>query len=110
MLAEDQIQFTIIDSGSITTVSTYTNEFRNLMVLLNNHIYLENFGECGGMGRCSTCVVKLHGVNYRPELERNESATLQKNGLLQKGFRLACQLSVTKALQHAIVEIANGLV
>jgi 2Fe-2S ferredoxin len=47
---------------------TYTNEYRNLMELLSDKLYLENFGECKGMGRCCTCLIKINSkspkVNY----------------------------------------------
>lgn len=49
-----EIFITIINAGDAHLVKTYLQQYRNLMVLLNNSIYLENFGECGGQGRCAT--------------------------------------------------------
>lgn len=102
------IQFTIRQDGEDTLVRTRTHDYRNLMVLLNNHCYLENFGECGGMGRCATCVVKLSGK--APELasrHRNEQATLEKSGIADPAMRLACQIPVTPALNEELIEIIN---
>ena len=41
-----EICITIINAGEEYVVKTYLHEYRNLMTLLNNNIYLENFGEC----------------------------------------------------------------
>ncbi len=40
-------------------LETYTHEYRNLMMLLFDKIYLEDFGECKGMGRCGTCMIEI---------------------------------------------------
>jgi 2Fe-2S ferredoxin len=57
-------------------LETYTNEYRNLMMLLYDKIYIEDFGECKGMGRCGTCVVEiLESINNMSCRVRNEEAT-----------------------------------
>lgn len=61
-----EISITIIKAGEVNLVKTYLHQYRNLMVLLNNSIYLENFGECGGQGRCATCMVKAVGLKAMP--------------------------------------------
>ncbi|MEI2750924.1 MAG: hypothetical protein V9E88_19490 [Ferruginibacter sp.] len=60
------------------------HQYWNLMVLLNNSIYLENFGECGGQGRCATCMVKAVGLRGNAnKMERNEAATIGKARLAE---------------------------
>jgi 2Fe-2S ferredoxin len=79
------------------------------MALLNDKIYLEDFGECKGMGRCGTCIIKIEGL---PEavntLDRNEEQTLHKAGITQKNFRLACQVLVDINLEDVKVEVVGG--
>lgn len=106
---KDTINIKIINGEKIHEIKTYRAEYRNLMQLLNNSIYLENFGECGGMGRCATCLVKISGlkgnVNF---LERNEKATIQKAGLSGLNVRLACQILITEDLHEATINISEA--
>jgi 2Fe-2S ferredoxin len=100
------ISFTVHSFGEETLVQTHVGEYRNLMVLLNEKFYLENFGECGGMGRCGTCVVAV--INYPVELSdsgRNEAATLSKAGITNSKMRLACQILIDEELQGATISI-----
>ena len=53
------IKFTIIGENEEHLVETYTGEYRNLMALITDKIYVEDFGDCHGMGRCGTCVVEI---------------------------------------------------
>lgn len=102
------IQFTVRHEGEEIMVRTRTHDYRNLMVLLNNHCYLENFGECGGMGRCATCVVKLSGkLPALTERLRNEQATLERSGITDPAIRLACQIPITPELNEELIEIIN---
>lgn len=104
----EPIHIKVTHGEEVLEIKTYRAEYRNLMHLLNNSIYLENFGECGGMGRCATCLVKISGlkgnVNF---LERNEKATIQKAGLSGLNVRLACQILITQDLHEAIVDISE---
>ena len=87
-------------------LETYTNEYRNLMMLLYDTIYLEDFGECKGMGRCGTCMIEIvETINELPCLERNEEMTLKKTGVTIPNLRLACQLLVNEELQNATIRI-----
>ena len=98
------ITITIINDGKEYVIKTYKNEYRNLMALLNNSIYLENFGECGGMGRCATCLIEVTGLkSYVNVLERNEMATIAKTGLAGTNFRLACQILITEDLDQTVL-------
>ena len=103
-----EISITIIKAGEVNLVKTYLHQYRNLMVLLNNSIYLENFGECGGQGRCATCMVKAVGLKgSATTMERNEAATIGKAGLADEAIRLSCQLLINEDLNGAVIEIAG---
>lgn len=90
-------------------LETYTHEYRNLMMLLFDKIYLEDFGECKGMGRCGTCMIEIveskDGISY---LGRNEEATMQKAGFVKSNQRLACQILVNKELHNATIRVLNN--
>ena len=95
--------------GEEHELKTYESEYRNLMALLYDRIYKENFGECKGMGRCGTCVVTVKGLpQFADELQRNEERTLYKLGLLKQSNRLACQILVNANLQNVTVEILGS--
>lgn len=88
-------------------VSCYEGEFRNLMVLINEKIYVEDFGECKGIGRCGTCLVEITSEFALAPKERNEESTLKKCAVQKEGLRLSCQVLITKALQNAIIKIVE---
>lgn len=100
------IQFTVINEEEAYTVETYTGEYKNLMSLISDKIYVENFGECGGMGRCGTCVIEiLNTENNFVFLERNEEATMKKTGITNPNYRLACQIHVNEELKNTTFRI-----
>ena len=104
------ISFTIISLGEVYEVRTFENEYRNLMVLLNDKIYTDDFGQCGGQGRCATCLVEVkvpHGGLLT--LERNEEATIAKKGGTGKNTRLSCQIFINDALNGAVISIPDDL-
>lgn len=89
-------------------VKTYRHAYRNLMALLTNNLYLENFGECGGQGRCATCLVKISGYDMlKNPITRNEQTTLSKMQLSDISIRLACQILITESLDGCLIEIVE---
>jgi ferredoxin, 2Fe-2S len=87
-------------------LQTYEYEYRNLMVLLSEKIYIDDFGECRGMGRCGTCAVEIKGLpDELTNRERNEEQTLSKMGICEGNIRLSCQLLVDSNLENITVEI-----
>lgn len=80
------------------------------MLLLKDKLFLDDFGECKGEGKCATCAVKivnLEGVLQK--MERNEPATLSKFGFAEDAqIRLACQVYVTKDLEGSHITIINS--
>jgi len=103
------IHFTACYEGEKYELETYEGEYRNLMVLLYDKIYIDGFGECKGMGRCGTCVVRVEGLPAAVNtLERNEERTLYKTGIQSNNIRLACQILVDENLENITVEIIGG--
>lgn len=98
------IRLTVVQDGERAVIETHTHAYRNLMVLLNNHCYLENFGECGGMGRCATCVVHTQHPALQ-EHNRNEASTLAKLPTDEPGTRLSCQIHINSLLDGAEITI-----
>ncbi len=101
----------MVEPGEVKEIETYENEYRNLMVLLNDRIYLENFGECGGQGRCGTCVVRVEDAqgSLSSERSRNETRTLEKNEHQEKNIRLSCQILVAPNLHGATIYLEESV-
>ncbi|MFZ2284005.1 MAG: hypothetical protein WAV86_09030 [Lutibacter sp.] len=105
-IVDNHIQFTVIEEGTEQIMETYYGEYRNLMALLKDKLYLDSFGECGGVGRCATCIVNTSGIKGNSAIkDRNEPATLSKMGHEDKSTRLSCQLLITKDLEGSTIEI-----
>jgi len=103
------IQFTVKHDGHVSQFETYPYEYRNLMVLLRDNFSIDSFGECGGMGRCATCIIKAINIKGDSIIrERNEPVTLSKMGYHDPSFRLSCQLNITADLQNAEIEIIDS--
>jgi 2Fe-2S ferredoxin len=102
------IFFTIIYQNQEIKVITYEGEYRNLMILINEKIYVEDFGECKGTGRCGTCLVEAEGLSPLAEImQRNEKSTLEKSAIKKDNLRLSCQLMVNHFLQNARIKIVE---
>lgn len=86
-------------------VSTFRHEYRSLMALIEDKLYPDGFGECGGMGRCATCQVQLKDVEAPVDMDRNELSTLHKQGIFDAGTRLSCQLLVDEGLHNGTVVV-----
>lgn len=105
---ENDIFFTLIYSGEELKVSTYEGEYRNLMILINEKIYVEDFGECRGIGRCGTCLVEVEGMNaLASRLERNEKSTLEKCTVKKTNLRLSCQIMINRALHNTQISVVE---
>jgi 2Fe-2S ferredoxin len=103
------IEFTGSYQGREYYLRTFEYEYRNLMVLLKDRICPDDFGQCGGIGRCGTCLVNVSGpVNSRVDPDRNEQTTLSKMGIVDQGTRLSCQIQVDEDLKNAVVELFDN--
>ncbi|MGC4232109.1 MAG: 2Fe-2S iron-sulfur cluster-binding protein [Niabella sp.] len=107
MTAGEKIGFTVVEYGNSREIEACENEYRNLMVLINDQVYPEGFGECGGQGRCATCMVRIEGgdVSLLSERHRNEESTLGKKGACSANVRLSCQIMINSLLNGATVYI-----
>lgn len=104
---KNDISFTLIYFDEEIKVETYEGEFRNLMILINEKIYVEDFGECKGIGRCGTCLVETEGIGGSGEMDRNEKRTLEKCAVQKANLRLSCQIMINKSLQNSIIKIVE---
>jgi len=107
MTAAEKIRFTVVEGGNSRKIEACENEYRNLMVLINDQVYPEGFGECGGQGRCATCMVRIEGgeASLLSERYRNEESTLGKKGISGINIRLSCQVLINSWLKDAVVHI-----
>ncbi|MFL9830186.1 2Fe-2S iron-sulfur cluster-binding protein [Flavobacterium sp. ST-87] len=100
------IHFTVIENGTRITVTTRHGSYPNLMYLLKEELQLESFGECGGVGRCATCVVKTSGITGNSAVkDRNEPNTLEQLGYSDETTRLSCQIYITADLNGAEITV-----
>lgn len=89
------------------TILTYQGEYRNLMALLNDKFYIDDFGECKGIDRCGTCHIHiLNNIDVASNKANasNENATLGKMNCVQWNSRLACQIMIDKSLDGVQIE------
>jgi 2Fe-2S ferredoxin len=105
---EKDIVFTLIYLDEKKIIETYDGEFRNLMTLINEKIYVEDFGECKGIGRCGTCLIETEGLDTSvAEMERNEKSTLAKCAIKKPNLRLSCQIMINSALKNAVITVVE---
>ena len=104
-----EIKFIGHYGGQTYLLESNDNEYRNLMSLLKDKICPEDFGQCGGMGRCGTCLIKLSGVSGDSLLSyRNEHETLRKMGIVDPEVRLSCQILVNEDLKDVVVQLLDN--
>ena len=105
---ERNIIFTLIYFDDEIKVETYESEFRNLMILINEKIYVEDFGECKGIGRCGTCLVEVEGLNGSASvMERNEKSTLKNCTVKKPNLRLSCQIMINASLKNSTIKVVE---
>ena len=110
MLSRDYtIPFTAFFEEQEYIMASFANEYRSLKSLLKDKLAPEDFGECGGMGRCGTCLVKVAGLGNNAELVRNEQSTLVKMGIADPQIRLSCQIQVNDDLKNASIYIPGNV-
>ena len=107
-MTQKPIKFTVIDNDYSELIETQQGSYPNLMFLLRDKLGLEGFGECGGVGRCATCIITAEGITGNSILkDRNEPATLSKMGYEDESTRLSCQLYITSDLDGATITILD---
>lgn len=109
-LRKNDIHFTVIYEEQPYAISTYRNEYRHLMSLIRDKICPDDFGECGGMGRCGTCLIELTDHMSQSEISyRNEDSTLRKMGIVNPRIRLSCQILISDELHNAYLKIIDSI-
>lgn len=106
MSRQSNINITVFIRGEKHAIATYAGEYRNLMTLLYDKFYFDDFGECKGIGRCGTCHIQVLG-DYGGLLDRvgNENATLCKMTGVTDRSRLACQVNINEELNGLVIEV-----
>ena len=101
------ITLTVFYEKRTYPIQTYSYEYRSLMALLYDKIYIDDdFGECKGMGRCGTCIIQI--LNPKKEItffDRNERATLSKMGISGEHIHLSCQIELNDYIDGLEIEI-----
>lgn len=108
MNSSSKISFKVTIHEEEHFVETYRGEYRNLMMLLYDKFFMEDFGECKGIGRCGTCHVRI--MDYRGELlnmEGNERTTFSKMENIKINSRLSCQILIDERIDGLQFEVVN---
>lgn len=106
-MENNKIAFRARYAGNEYLIETCKAEYKNLMELIKDRIYPDGFGECGGMGRCGTCVVCLPDIKMPISRVRNEATTLAKMKFEDPNVRLACQVAIEDSLQGTTILIRD---
>lgn len=104
LMEYSKIAFDVRYSGVEYHIETYPAQYKNLMELVKDKIYPDGFGECGGMGRCGTCIAFLPGENKLPQVG-NEATTLSRMDLHHSNVRLCCQVPIDHSLKDLTISI-----
>lgn len=108
-ISTHHILFTLQYSGQTHHIQTHWGEYRDLRALIMDKLDLEDFGQCGGMGRCATCLVAITGLEGEASLmKRNEPVTMEKLGIHLQDVRLSCQIQVDDDLANIMVSILDN--
>lgn len=95
-------------NGVLHTLMVYPFEYRSLMSLIYEKIFIDNFGDCKGIGRCGTCHVHVISVSEEfLKKERNENTTLSKMQEVSTHSRLACQILIDKSIDGIHVKVVS---
>jgi ferredoxin, 2Fe-2S len=89
-------------------LNTYAGEYRNLMELIKDRVFVFGFGDCGGLGRCGTCLVNCSSIQNTPTMmDRNELTTLKKMCISNPDVHLSCQILIDEKLTLGSIEILD---
>ena len=99
-MIETEIHIKVSFHNEEHNITTYKNEYRNLMQLLADRLVLDEFGECKGEGKCGTCMIVALNKSYsKSDYNRNELNTLSKFENETENLRLSCQLLINEEIQ-----------
>lgn len=101
-----KICLTVLYGSEEHHIQTFHGEYRDLKCLIVDRLFTENFGECGGVGRCGTCIIEIEGLSGdAAALKRNESTTLERSVHNGQNIRLACQIPVDDSLSNLVIKV-----
>ena len=106
-MTDTEISFKAQYAGTLHSICTHSTVYGSLMTLLKDRIYPQDFGECGGVGRCGTCLVNIKNYKSPPSLIGKETNTLTKMGVNDPFARLSCQIQVDENLNNIFVTILS---
>ena len=86
-------------------IQTYAGEYRDLKCLIQDRLFTDDFGQCGGMGRCGTCIVRIEGLEKASGFMRNEATTLLRLAPGIDDIRLACQIPIDDSLSNLTITV-----
>ncbi|HVU94073.1 MAG TPA: 2Fe-2S iron-sulfur cluster-binding protein [Puia sp.] len=102
----ERIHLRVVAGDSVHELVTRPGEYRSLMALIYDRVWVDGFGDCRGMGRCGTCRVLVDGdPGELTGMDRNETATLSKAGQSAGTARLACQLVIDQRLNGRTITV-----
>ncbi|MBO9202894.1 MULTISPECIES: 2Fe-2S iron-sulfur cluster-binding family protein [Niastella] len=103
---EKNIKLFIEYNGNTQTIETFAGEYRNLMVLIKDQLWVEGIGECGGMARCGTCLVELLNADENlAVIDSKEAAVIRRSVNTPATLRLACQILVDETVNGLQVKV-----
>lgn len=103
------IEFTVIYFGEEHRIKTWWGEYKTLRLLLSNKLNISGFGQCGGMGRCATCLIEITDVcGSTGFLKRSEHTSLQTLIKDYSIVRFACQIPVNDDLANVTIKIKKN--
>ncbi len=98
-----KISLTILYLSEEYEIQTFSGEYRDLKCLIQDRLFTDDFGQCGGMGRCGTCIVRIDGLKKASGFIRNEATTLNRLASGIDNVRLACQIPVDEGLSNMTI-------
>ncbi|MET1057282.1 MAG: 2Fe-2S iron-sulfur cluster-binding protein [Pedobacter sp.] len=95
-----QVVITVNYEGKQFVFHTFPYEYRSLMHLLADKLFIEGFGECSGMGKCGTCIIGVVSSKFRlTDFDRNEQKTMDRVEGSGDNLRLSCQIVADEFLE-----------
>jgi len=98
------IDFTLITGNNEVPVKTHTGEYADLRLLIKQYINHDDFCQCGGMGRCATCMIAISSNSTRQEKPLNLLSKKNNN----RSIKLSCQLALDDELANKYIAILSG--
>ena len=86
------IQLTLVYKAEETRIHTFPNQYLSLMTLISDHLPINGFGLCSGMGSCGTCLIHI-----------------QRKQMSFRTSWLACRVAITDDLTSTQIIIPDKI-